>query len=117
MAADTCLSPTGVSITAMPASRMATWKPWFDITVTTTASPPRLLQPGGEHGHDLVAVQRLTVRVNGEAPVGVPVVGDTGVRAVLRHRGGQRAERGGTAALVDVQAVRLVPDGDDLGAR
>ena len=36
---------------------------------------------------------------------------------MLHHRGGQRAERGGTAALVDVQAVRLVPDGDDLGAR
>ena len=39
MAVDTCLSPTGVSITSMPASRIATWKPWFDITVTTTASP------------------------------------------------------------------------------
>src|ERR1700730_11212324 len=100
MATNTCLSPTGVSITAMPASPIAAWKPWFDITLTTTPSPARLFHPGGEHGHDLVAVQRLPVRVDGEAPVGVPVVGDAGVGAVLHHRVGQRPARGGTAALV-----------------
>ena len=79
--------------------------------------PTRFLQPGREHGQDLVAVERLPIRVDREAAVGVAVIGDARIRAVLDDRRGQRAECGGAAAVVDVQAVRLVADGDDLRAR
>ena len=41
----------------------------------------------GEDREDLVAVHHLSRRIDGEAPVGVTVVGDPDVRAVLDHRG------------------------------
>ncbi len=78
--------------------------------------PARLLQLDGEHGQDLVPVQWLPVGVHREAAVGVTVVSDARVRAVLGDRVDQGAKRGGAAAGVDVQPVWFGSDGDDVRA-
>ncbi len=70
----------------------------------------------GQDGEDLVAVDLLARRVHGEAAVGVAVVRDAQVGAVLDDGGAQQVQVGGAAAVVDVQAVRVRADGDDLGA-
>ncbi len=70
-----------------------------------------------EHGEDLVAVDLLAGVVHGQAAVGVTVVRDTEVRAVLDDRGLQLVQVGRAAAVVDVEAVRLGADRDDLRAR
>ena len=64
---------------------------------------------------DLVAVDVVALVVDREAPVGVAVEGEAGVRAVLEHGGLERTEVGGAAAVVDVEPVRLGADGDHLG--
>ena len=55
-------------------------------------------------------------RVHGEAAVGVAVVRDAEVGAVLDDGGLEQVQVGGAAAVVDVEAVGLGADGDDLGA-
>ena len=70
----------------MPDSRIASWKPRLDITVTTTASPASWLRPlelRREHGEDLVAVEGLAVAVDRQAAVRVAVEGEAGVGRVL----------------------------------
>ncbi len=69
-----------------------------------------------EHGEDLVAVDLVTGVVHGQAAVGVAVVRDAEVRAVLDDRGLELVQVGRAAAVVDVEAVRLGADRDDLGA-
>ena len=89
------------------------------MTVATTVSPASragVAQRQGQHGQDLVAVDDLAGGVDGQAAVGVAVVRDPGVGAVLDHGGRQRVQVGGAAALVDVQPVRVGADRDDLGA-
>ena len=54
--------------------------------------------------------------VDREAAVGVAVVRDAEVGAVLDDGGAQRVEVGRAAAVVDVETVRLGVDRDDLGA-
>ena len=63
------------------------------MTVATTvssASRPRSRMRQREHGQDLVAVDDRAVGVDRQAPVGVAVVGDADVGAVLDDRGAQR---------------------------
>ena len=81
------------------------------MTVVTVGKGQR------EHGEDLVPVDHYPVGADREAPVGVPVVRDTSVRAVLEDRRGQRVQVGRAAAQVDVRPVRLRADRDDLGTR
>ncbi len=70
----------------------------------------------GQHGEDLVAVDLLAGAVHGQAAVGVAVVRDAEVGAVLDHGRLEQAEVGGAAAVVDVEAVGLGADRDDLRA-
>src|SRR5690606_28262976 len=61
------------------------------------------------------AVDLLAGVVDGQAAVGVAVVGDAEGGPVLHDGGLEPVEVGGAAAVVDVQPVRLGTDGDDLG--
>ena len=70
-----------------------------------------------EKGHDLVAVDHMAVLVADAEAVGVAVQGDADVGPVLLHRLGHGRRIGGAALGVDVQAVRLHPDGEDLGTQ
>ena len=75
---------------------MASLKPRLDMTVATTVSPgsrPASRSSTAEDRHDLVAVDRLARGGDGQAAVGVAVVGDAGVGAVLDH--GRAAGRPG----------------------
>ena len=58
----------------------------------------------------------VAVGVDREAAVGVAVVGDAEVGAVLEHGGLQLVEVGRADAVVDVHAVGVGADDDDLGA-
>src|SRR5690606_1444563 len=77
---------------------------------------PGFLHRQGQHHHDRVTVDDPPVGVDGQAAVGVTVVGQAEVRPVGDHRGTQRLHVGGAAVVVDVQAVRLGVDRDDVGA-
>ncbi len=70
-----------------------------------------------QHGEDLVAVDLRAGAVDREAAVRVAVVRDAEVGAVLDHGLLEEPQVGGAAAVVDVEAVRLGADGDDLGTR
>ena len=70
----------------------------------------------GEDRHDLVAVDRRPGVVDGEAAVGVAVVGDPEVGALLDDGGLQHAEVGRPVAVVDVQPVGIGADDVDGGA-
>ena len=80
--------------------------------------PQRTALPEGEreHTHDLVAVDLATGGVHGQAAVGVAVVRDAGVGACRDHGLLQRTEVGRAVTVVDVEAVRLGADHDDVGA-
>ena len=69
-----------------------------------------------EHGDDLVAVDEGSVLVDGEHPIAVSVEGDPEVESLLDHRALQERGVGRPAADVDVGAVGLDADRDDLGA-
>ena len=70
-----------------------------------------------QHGQQLVPVDDLARGVHGQAAVGVPVEREPDVGAVLDDRPLQQPEVGGAAAVVDVQAVGLGADRDDVGTR
>ena len=59
---------------------------------------------------DHVAVDDLAVGGHGQAAVGVAVVGDPEVGALLPHHLGERREVGGSDAVVDVPAVGVAAD-------
>jgi hypothetical protein len=68
-----------------------------------------------EDGQDLVPVDLLARVVDRQAPVGVAVVRDAEVGAVLQDRRLDLVEVGGPVAVVDVEAVRVGTDGDHPG--
>ena len=68
-----------------------------------------------DQGHDLVAVDHMALFVADDDPVGVAVQGDADVAAIALHRLGHGLGMGRAALGVDVQAVRLDADGEDLG--
>ena len=73
--------------------------------------------PGfGDQRHDLVAVDDGAVLVDDDHAVGVAIERDADIGAHFMHLLRQSRRMRRTAFLVDVEAVRLVVDGDDLGA-
>ncbi len=68
-----------------------------------------------QHGEDLVAVDLGALVVHGQAAVGVAVVRDAEVGAVLDDGGAELVQVGRAVAVVDVEAVGLGADGDDGG--
>ncbi len=70
-----------------------------------------------EDRHDLVAVDDIAVRVDGEAAVGVSVVGDTHIGAGFEHGASQVVEVGRPDPVVDVHAVGRVADHGDASTR
>ena len=89
------------------------------MTVATTVSSlsvAALVQRQRADGQDRVAVDDLAVGGDGQAAVGVAVVGDAEVGAVRADRLDQRAEVGGPDAVVDVPAVGLAADRVHRGA-
>src|SRR5690625_1942922 len=75
------------------------------------------LKGDGQNPQDLVAVHNFAVLVNRETPIGVPIEGDARIRLVLHDGRLERAEVGGSHAVIDVQAIRLSGQQNDFGAR
>ena len=91
----------------IPASRSAIFSPRLLITVATRTSSlswPASFERHGQDGHDLVAVHDVALVVNGQAAVGVAVVGYAQVGAVGHHGGLQLLQMRGADAVVDVDA-------------
>ena len=86
-------------------------------TTPPAASLPRAVPALGDHRHDLVAVDDLALLVDDHDAVGVAVERDADVGAHLAHLVAQRLRRGRAALVVDVAAVGLDADLDDLGAQ
>ena len=89
---------------------MARCNPRLLITVATSVLPDELVGVAHgerEDGQDPVAVDVGAGRVDGEAAVGVAVVRDAEVGAVLQDRPAHQVEVGGTDPVVDVEPVRL----------
>ena len=72
------------------------------------------LSGNSQDSHDLVAVYQVALFVNCLATVGVAVVGDAEVRAVLNDSRLQLLGVGGAHTVVDVGAVGLYSQCDDL---
>ena len=68
-----------------------------------------------QDGEDLVAVDDIALRGDGETTVGIPVVCDPSVCTGVDDGLSKRIEVGGPDSVVDVPPVRLSPDRDDLG--
>ena len=99
----------------MPCSRIARTKPRLLITVATTRVAARRA-PTASSASSWSPSTTCTGGVDGEAAVGVAVVGEAEVGAVLDDRGLQRTQVGRAAALVDPVAVAVGVDRDDVGA-
>ncbi len=86
-------------------------------TTPPPASRPFWFQDFGDQRHDLVAVDQRAVLVDDHHAVRVAVERDADVGPylmnLLREAHGMR----GAAFLIDVETVRLVVDGNDLGAQ
>ena len=70
-----------------------------------------------DDGHDLVAVDHLALLVDDDDAIGVSVERDADVGAHLAHLGDEGVGVGRAAVVVDVAAVGLDSDLDDLGAQ
>ena len=83
---------------------------------------PGLRQPAvgleafGDHGDQLVAVDDVALLVDDDHAVGVAVERDADIGAHLAHLAAERLRRGRAAVAIDVEAVGLDADRDDLGA-
>ena len=78
---------------------------------------PLLLHAQRQDAHDLVAVDLAAQRVNRQAAVRVAIEGDAQIRLVLDDGLAEVLDVGGAHPVVDVVAVRLRGDDDDLGTR
>jgi len=84
----------------------------------TAADEPSLAMPGRrDQGHELVAVDESALLIGNDHAVGVAIERDADIGARLDHLGAHRLRRRRAAFLVDVEAIRVVTDGDDLGAK
>ncbi len=73
-----------------------------------------LTQRKSAQREDLVAVNDLTIGVDGDATVGVPIVRHAGVSAVLHHGGPQRFHVGRATGVVDPGPVPVGMQGDHV---
>jgi len=64
----------------------------------------------------VIAVDHVAVAIDGQAAVGITIVRDACISAVLLHRGDEILEMRATAVLVDVVAIGRVMNRDDGGA-
>jgi len=80
------------------------------------AQPAALVPLGGNERHHLVAVDQIAAFIDEDQPVGIAVERDADVGPELADLVLQLVGRGRAAIVVDVEAVRLDADGDDLGA-
>ena len=79
---------------------------------------PAVVAPAfGDHGEKLVAVDQMAVLVRDQDAVGIAVERDADIGAHLAHLAAERFRRGRAAIVVDVEAVRLDPDRDHVGAK
>lgn len=62
----------------------------------------------------MVSVKDFALFINEEAAVGVAVIGNAAVGAQFHHFFLQRFDVGGAAAVIDVYAVGLIENGNDL---
>ena len=67
--------------------------------------------------HNLVTVKRFAGFINGKAAVGVAVVGNAHVCAFFQHFGLQSFKVCAAATIVNVNAVRLVKNGNNMRAQ
>ena len=87
------------------------------VRATVPAEFTALPHGNRQYTEDLVAVDFGAGMIDGQAPVGVAIVRDAQVGAVLNDRALQHPEMGRPIAVVDVEPVGLGPDDVDLGAR
>ena len=80
------------------------------------AQPAALVPLGGDERHQLVAIDQIAALIDEDQPVGIAVERDADVGPELPHLVLQLVGGGRAAIVVDVEAVRLDADGDDLGA-
>ena len=80
------------------------------------ASLPRPVPAFRDHRHELIAVDDIALLVHDHDTVCVAVERDADVGAKLFHLLDERLRRRRTAIQIDVAAVRLDADLDDLGA-
>ena len=81
------------------------------------AKPAVVLPASGNHRHQLIAVDQMTLFIDDHDAVGIAVERDPDIGAHLAHLGGQRCGVGRTAILVDVEAVRIDAERDHLRAQ
>ena len=78
--------------------------------------PPIVLPAFGNDRQQLVAVDHMALLVGDDDAVGVAVERDADVGAHLAHLAAQSVGKGRAAFAVDVEAVRLDADRNDVGA-
>ena len=102
----------------MPAARIARCRPRLLITVVTSvldASSPASCIASARITMMASPSMIVAVGIDGQAAVGVAVMGQAEVGAVREHhRLLQRLHMGGAAAVVDVQPVGFCVDRDDV---
>ena len=79
--------------------------------------PAATAASSGDQRHDLVAIDDAALLVGDDDAVGVAIERDADIGAHFAHLGAHRLRRGRAAFQVDVEAVGLDADGDDLGAQ
>ena len=67
--------------------------------------------------HNLIAVKRSACFINGKAAVGVAIVGNAHVCSFFQHFGLQSLKMRTAAAIINVNAVRLVKNGNNMRAQ
>ena len=71
----------------------------------------------GHQRHELIAVADAAILINQDHPVSVAVKADAHVGAIGHHSLSRRLRLGGTAAVVDVEPVRVHAHGDHIRAQ
>ena len=86
-------------------------------TTPPPARRPFWLHELGNKGHDLVAIDQRAGFIDDDHAIRVAIERNTDIGAHFVHLLGEGGRVGRPAFLVDVETVRLVVDGNDLGAQ
>jgi hypothetical protein len=105
----------------------------FDALAFEEALQPEIRHHGGDdaglgepavflpalrnHREQLVAIDHMSALIDQDDAVGIAVERDTDVGAHFAHLAAERFRRGGSAFLVDVEAVRIDADRNHIGAQ